>query len=224
MTEGIGLRNAELCNGTSVGGEPLRSRMDQTLAAGFTQALKESLTGIATRVTINAMSRGHQIERLFPELRAYARSISDRLDAAEDLVQDAVERALRHDDRPTELSDLRPWMFRIIRNLRYDELRKFRVRREYLAREKRLSNNARELSDPERDILFRLAFERLPPEKREVLFLVDVIGLKYAEAAEVMGVASGTVMSRLSRARQALRNAVDGTTDQGHAKAEGGAS
>ncbi len=153
------------------------------------------------------------IEMLLPELRAYARSLSISADAAEELVQDAVERALRADTRPEALSDLRPWMFRVIRNLHYDELRRARVRKEYITREKRLFSESGPIPDQARDVLVRLAFERMPAEKREVLFLVDVIGLKYAEAADVVGVAPGTIMSRISRARQALRAAVSGADD-----------
>lgn len=151
-----------------------------------------------------------QIEVLLPESRAYATAICASSDDAEDLVQDAIERALRTENRPTVLDELRPWMFRVIRNLHYDELRKRRVRREYLAAEKRLSDEAG-TSDAARDILIRLAFEKLPPDMREVLCLVDLMGLKYAEAAVVMNVANGTVMSRISRARKALLALVEGS-------------
>lgn len=151
-----------------------------------------------------------QLELLLPELRAYARSLGEQADAAEDLVQDAIERSLRSQNTPNALSVLRPWMFRVIRNLHHDELRKHRVRREYAATEKRLYADGGAAPDHARDVLIRLGYERLPPEKREVLFLVDIMGLKYSEAAEVMGVATGTIMSRLSRARQSLRIIVDG--------------
>jgi RNA polymerase sigma-70 factor (ECF subfamily) len=151
-----------------------------------------------------------QLEILLPELHAYARWICTHPDEPEDLVQTAIERALRSEDRPVKLKDLRPWMFRVIRNLHLDELRRRRVRMEYTVREKRLSNETGELRDMPRDILIRLAFEKLPAEKREILFLVDVVGLKYAEAANVIGVSHGTVMSRVSRARRALRDAVEG--------------
>lgn len=150
-----------------------------------------------------------QIEILLPELRAYAVAICSSRDDAEDLVQDAIERALRAESRPRVLDELRPWMFRVIRNLHYDELRKKRVRREYLAAERRLSDEAGS-SDTARDVLIRIAFEKMPPETREVLCLVDIMGLKYAEAAKVMDVPSGTVMSRISRARKALLAAVSG--------------
>lgn len=144
-----------------------------------------------------------RVEVLLPELRAYAIAICASRDDAEDLVQDAVERSLRATDRPDRLEALRPWMFRVIRNLHYDELRKRRVRREYSASEKRLSFMG-DGSDVARDVLIRLAFEKLPPETREILCLIDVMGLKYEEAATVIDVPTGTVMSRISRARKAL--------------------
>ncbi|CUH58844.1 RNA polymerase sigma factor CnrH [Thalassobacter stenotrophicus] len=155
-----------------------------------------------------------QIEVLLPEFRAYAIAICAYSDDAEELVQDAIERALRTENRPTVLDELRPWMFRVIRNLHYDDLRKRRVRREYLAAEKRLFNEAGP-SDVARDILIRMAFEKLPPDMREVLCLVDIMGLKYAEAANVMSVANGTIMSRISRARKALLALVEGTDARG---------
>ncbi len=151
------------------------------------------------------------LESLLPELHAYARAICQRQENAEDLVQDAIERAVRSENRPTIRSELRPWMFRVIRNLRYDELRKRRVRREYLAAEKRLLDVTDGQSDTARNVLVRLAYEKLKPEAREVLFLVDILGLKYAEAATVMDVPAGTIMSRISRARRALLAIVDDT-------------
>ncbi|MEO1138096.1 MAG: RNA polymerase sigma factor [Pseudomonadota bacterium] len=150
------------------------------------------------------------IETLLPELRAYAISICASRDNAEDLVHDAIERGLRADSRPARIEELRPWMFRVMRNLHFDELRKRRVRREYLAAERRLSKEAG-TSDAAKDVLIRMAFQKLPPETREVLCLVDIMGLKYAEAADVMNVPTGTVMSRISRARKALLALVEGT-------------
>lgn len=140
---------------------------------------------------------------LLPELKAYAGSLCGDPAEAEDLVQDAIERSLRASSAPAEMSQLRPWMFRVIRNLHYDELRKRRVRREYFASEKRLSNGPVGV-DVARDTLVRMAFERLPPAMREIVFLVDVMGLSYAEAATVIDVPHGTVMSRVSRARRTL--------------------
>ncbi len=154
-----------------------------------------------------------QIELLLPELRAYSRSICRSRDDAEDLVQDAIVRALRMDSRPSKLDEFRPWMFRVIRNLSIYELRKKRVRREYFQAQERLSGNMSSGADVARDTLLRMAFEKLPPQTREILFLVDIMGMKYSEAADVMGVPNGTVMSRISRARRALLVLVDGPVE-----------
>ncbi len=161
------------------------------------------------------MARRTLIEILYPEFRAYARSLCGDPDRAEDLLHDAVERALRADGRPARPEEMRPWMFRVIRNLHYDALRKRRVRREYMAAEKRLLTESGLGADHARDVLIRRAFARLRPEAREVLFLVDIMGLKYAEVAAVLDVPQGTVMSRVSRSRRALLALVEGDAGPG---------
>ena len=156
------------------------------------------------------MSRRRHIERLLPELKAYAYSISDRREDGDDLVQDAVARALRADSPPRRLGEFRPWMFRTIRHLNTDEFRKRRVRREYLERETRLSGEISDDPKHERDMHVRAAFATLSSEMREILTLIDILGLKYDEAARVIDVPRGTVMSRISRARRALRDRITG--------------
>ena len=162
------------------------------------------------------MASPTQIELLLPEFRAYSRSICATQDEAEDLVQDAIERALRADKCPNKLEQLRPWMFRVIRNLNIDELRKRRVRREYNQAQERLYDNIISHRDVARDTLLRIKFEELPSDAREILFLVDIMDMKYNEAADIIGVPVGTVMSRISRARKALLKLVDGSA---HAQA-----
>ena len=145
------------------------------------------------------------IVELRPELFAYARSVCDSHDEAEELVSDAIERVARSDAAPTDKHGLRLWTFRTIRNLSIDELRKRRVRREYSRGAARLYDaHPSSTSGHEEAVLVRMAFEKLSANEREVLFLVDIMGMKYAEAAEVMNVPPGTVMSRISRARRAL--------------------
>lgn len=160
------------------------------------------------------MARERLLLTLLPELRSYALSICRKGDEVDDLVQDAIERALQSGTRPRQLAALRPWMFRVIRNLHYDELRKTRVRREYSTREKRLSDVTAIQRGTESDIQMRMLFQRLPPETREILFLIDIMELKYREAAEVLDVPQGTIMSRISRARRALRDLVEGVRTQ----------
>ena len=146
-----------------------------------------------------------QLSRIRPQLVAYARAICGTTDEAEDLVQDAVERALKAPAPPSDIADLRPWMFRIIRNLHVDELRKIRVRTEYASHHKRLyGEETCEPNDPLQDLLVRQAFQALTPQHREVIFLVDIMGMRYLEAGQVLDIPEGTVMSRLSRARTAI--------------------
>lgn len=146
-----------------------------------------------------------QLSRIRPQLVAYARAICGTTDEAEDLVQDAVERALNAPAPPSGLGDLRPWMFRIIRNLHLDEIRKIRVRAEYASHHKRLyGEETCEPGDPLQDLLVRQAFQALTPQHREVIFLVDIMGMRYLEAGNVLDVPEGTVMSRVSRARKAI--------------------
>lgn len=157
------------------------------------------------------MSRRRHIERLLPELRAYAYSVSDRREDGDDLVQDAVARALRADAPPGRLGEFKFWMFRTIRNLNTDDLRKRRVRREYLERETRLSGETSADPAHERDMNVRAAFATLPREMREILTLIEILGLTYDEAARLLEIPRGTVMSRISRARGALRDRVAAT-------------
>jgi len=144
------------------------------------------------------------------DLFAFARSISDSLHEAEDLVSDAIERAARAENRPKDPGALRPWMFRIIRNLNVDELRKRRVRREYSVSATRFDGiSAWARNGIEDGILIREAFDKLEAKQREVLCLVDILGMTYKEAAAVMDVPAGTIMSGVSRARRALLSRMD---------------
>lgn len=161
------------------------------------------------------------IEVLLPELRAYALSLSKNRHDSEDLVQDAVERALRSKNCPKPIKELRPWLFRIIRNLHVDEARKNQVRREYSSTQSRLSIDLTQSQDHAEGVAVRMTFATLPAPMREVLFLVDVMGMKYAEAAEIMDVPHGTVMSRVSRARRALIKAMEADPDQGERDTKG---
>ncbi len=159
------------------------------------------------------------ITQLLPDLRAYARTLADSAQDAEDLVGDAIERTIRSDRYPRELDRLRPWMFRTIRNLAFDELRKRRVRREYAQALTRLEGaGAAPGLSVEDSALLRRAYEMLNGREREILFLVDVMGFSYTEAASVLEVPKGTVMSRVSRARRALLQRVDPQPTAGSAK------
>ena len=154
---------------------------------------------------MSAVRRG--LESLIPALRRFARALARDAETADDLVQDTLVRALRG-EHLFHGGDLRTWTFTILLNLD-------RNRRRGLARRPILAviedvdpagppGNDGTGSDIERGLVL------LPPEQREVLLLVALEGLSYREAAEVQGVPIGTVMSRLSRARTALRTHLEG--------------
>jgi RNA polymerase sigma-70 factor (ECF subfamily) len=141
-----------------------------------------------------------------PRLRRYAISLSRMADIADDLVQSACERALATAATPNDALSFDAWMFRIVRNLWYDRLRRQRVRGQEVDVTVRDDLVAVEdESVPERRMLLRKAGEaidRLPEEQRELILLVCVEGLSYRDAADVLDLPIGTVMSRLARARR----------------------
>jgi RNA polymerase sigma-70 factor, ECF subfamily len=146
-----------------------------------------------------------KITGLLPDLKTYATALSKDLDKAEDLVQEAVKRALTAKKVPEDLGEVKPWMFRIIRNIHIDNVRKEKTHREYSADPARLSEESG-VKQPRviEEILLRQALIDITEMDREIIYLIDVLGLKYSEAAVVLGVAIGTVMSRISRARRSL--------------------
>jgi RNA polymerase sigma-70 factor (ECF subfamily) len=156
------------------------------------------------------MALHERLLRIRPQLLAYARAICDEAHEADDLVQEALVRALSSEGAPASAAELRFWMFRIIRNLHVDNRRKSQVRAEYSAGQERLLNEDPATGgDPLAGILIRQVLESLSSDHREVVFLVDIMGMRYAEAARVLDVAEGTVMSRLSRARRAMIERMD---------------
>ncbi|RYH06556.1 RNA polymerase sigma factor [Tropicimonas sp. IMCC6043] len=138
-------------------------------------------------------------------LRAFAMSLTRNSAAAEDLVQDTVLKAWTKMDGFEEGSNMRAWLFTILRNTFYSDRRKAAREAEdadgvlagQLA-EKPAHDGRLQLAD------FRAAFDRLPPEQREVLTLVGALQYSYEEAAQMCGVKVGTVKSRLNRGREAL--------------------
>jgi RNA polymerase sigma-70 factor (ECF subfamily) len=154
---------------------------------------------------MTAVRRG--IEPLIPALRRFARALSSDSDTADDLVQDTLVRALRA-EHLFHGGDLRTWMFTILLNLDRNRRRGL-SRRPVLAAIEEVDPPGEPGSDgTARDIERGLAL--LPAEQREVLLLVALEGMSYREAADVQGVPIGTVMSRLSRARNTLRTHIDG--------------
>ena len=139
------------------------------------------------------------------DLRAFAMSLARNHAAADDLVQDTIVKAWSNFDKFTLGTDLRAWLFTILRNTFFSSRRK--VKREvpdpdgiYAANLSVLPQHDGKLAFSE----FLLAFNQLSAEHREVLILVGANGYSYDEAAAMMGVAAGTAKSRASRARTRL--------------------
>lgn len=151
-----------------------------------------------------------QLLEALPRLRRYARSLLFDASAADDLVQTTVERALIHWSRFDPVRDMAVWLLAIAHNAWLDQWRRD-ARVDVVAPEHFESIAA--LGGGESDHALRLdllaALRKLGHEHREVVLLVGVEQLTYAEAAEVLRVPVGTVMSRLSRARAALRGHLD---------------
>lgn len=153
-------------------------------------------------------ARPDLIEHL-PRLRRYARALTGDLNRADDLVQDTLERALAKLDLWQPGSDLRAWLFTLMHNLFVNQIRIKRPQETVMeeALDEPVSGGQMEALAA-RDIHAALA--RLPEEQREVLLLVGLEQFGYAEAAQVLGVPAGTVMSRLSRARERMRQMLAG--------------
>lgn len=160
------------------------------------------------------MSDGEPIQdailEVIPNLRAFARSLTNRPDRADDLVQETLVKALKNIDKFEQGTNLRAWLFTILRNTYYSELRK----------------RSREVEDADGSLVAQLVsreeqtghlemrdfmrvFSELPSSQREALTLVGASGFSYEEAAEICGCAVGTIKSRINRARATLAEKLD---------------
>jgi len=156
------------------------------------------------------MGGGTELIQHIPRLRRYARALTGDASRADDLVQDTLERALSKLDLWRPGSDLRAWLFTLMHNLFVNQVRGAANR----------SMQALDTMDEipvEGSQLTALAvwdigkaLACLPAEQREVILLVGLEQFGYAEAARILGVPQGTVMSRLSRGRERLRQILEG--------------
>jgi RNA polymerase sigma-70 factor (ECF subfamily) len=145
------------------------------------------------------------ITQQIPRLRRYARALTGDRAAADDLVQDTLERALSRFHLWRRGSDMRAWLFTIMHNIFVNQARsRMRYPHEPLDEPTADGLQYREPDWSElRDIGDALA--QLPVEQRTVVLLVGLEQFTYDEAARVLNVPIGTVMSRLSRARERMR-------------------
>ncbi|WP_298673028.1 sigma-70 family RNA polymerase sigma factor [uncultured Sphingomonas sp.] len=165
-----------------------------------------------------------QLARVIPHLRAFGRSLSGNRDLADDLVQETLLKAWAARKRFQAGTNMRAWTFIILRNLYLSQMRRARFKGEWddLVADRLLAAPAGqdkhvELADMQRALM------HLPQPQREALILVGAGGFAYEEAADICGVAVGTIKSRVARGRvalEALMNGKDMTPRTGH-KSEG---
>lgn len=154
---------------------------------------------------------------LVPQLRAFARSLCRDATRADDLVQETLVRALSSLGQFTPGTNLKAWLFTIVRNEYYTYLRRGRF--------ETLDDRAGALPEPsvppehEGELQLRdlnRALGQLPPDQREALILVTASGFSYEEAAAICGCAVGTIKSRVGRAREQLLRLLDGAPPRNH--------
>lgn len=156
---------------------------------------------------------------LLPRLRRFAYGLTGSLEDGDDLAQAACEKALRSLDQFTPGTRLDSWMYRIAQNLWIDRRRSQQAQREQsvapadmehlaVADAAREMDRRLDLADVRREVAL------LPEDQRAVLLLVSVEGFGYRQAAEILEIPIGTVMSRLARARLALGRALAGGTTE----------
>lgn len=159
-----------------------------------------------------------QLRQLIPRLRRFARSLGGDAAASDDLVQSSLERALRAWSSRRNHDALQPWLFSILYRQFVDDRR--RARRWQRVLEVVGVTHEHHAPSAERVNEGRAAlavFAELADEQRAILLLVSVEGFSYREVADTLGVPIGTVMSRLSRAREKLRTLSEGKLSGGRA-------
>lgn len=151
-----------------------------------------------------------QVIALLPRLRRYARALlRGDIEAAEDLVQDCVERALVKSDYWRRGTDLRAWLFTIMHNLYVNYVQRKDNGPQFVDIDTEPVEQS--TAGPEQYIFLaelQAALDELPPDQHEIILLVALEGLRYHEVAQILGIPEGTVMSRLARARQRMRERV----------------
>jgi RNA polymerase sigma-70 factor, ECF subfamily len=165
---------------------------------------------MACEVTQTLSTWREDVVALIPALRAFAWSLSHNASDADDLVQEALTKAWAHRDRFEPGTNLRAWMFTILRNTYYTSLA--RRRREVSDESGKYA--ATLTAPPTQDWSVELknleaTLQQLPAEHREALILVGAAGMTYEEVAEICGCALGTIKSRVNRARAKLIRLLD---------------
>ena len=151
---------------------------------------------------------GNQLLALLPRLRRFARTLTGSLEEGDDLLQSACERALQRAEQFTPGTRFDSWMYRIVQSIWIDRVRHLKHRERGVDPAELVdfpgTDGTRDVEDKIALAQTRRAIAKLPEELRAVLVLVSVEEMAYREAAEILGIPIGTVMSRLARARLTL--------------------
>ncbi len=158
---------------------------------------------------------------LVPQMHTFARSLCRDGVKADDLVQEALARALANIERFRPGTNLKAWLFTIVRNEHYSQLRRRKF--EAVGVDTDLLPEPSVPPDHDGDLELRdlnRALGKLSPGQRTALILVSASGFSYEEAARICGCAVGTIKSRVARARDTLLAILDGRTPQQAAREE----
>ena len=145
-----------------------------------------------------------------PRLRRYARALAGNRDDADDLVQDTLERAWAKSALWRGVADMRGWLFGIMHNLHVDGVRRPRLATQSLDDDTPEVAIAPTQGERLAVLDLQAALNLLPIEQKEIVLLVALEDMAYADVAKALGIPIGTVMSRLSRGRERLRALMDG--------------
>lgn len=147
-----------------------------------------------------------------PRLRRYARALLRDRDQADDLVQDCLERALSRLDNWRSGENPRRWLFTIMHHLFIDQMRQSRRRAETIVSAPEAAERVAEPASQIETVASREvmdALQAINADRRAALLMVSVEGFSYAEAANILGVPAGTLMSRIARGREELKALLD---------------
>lgn len=153
------------------------------------------------------LERIDEMVTYIPHLRRYAHALTQNTPAADDLVQDCLQRAMERVDQFQPGTNLRAWLFTIMHSIFVNQWRRRMRRGTEVGLEEWSEGNHCEPGQESRIAILEIqtALSALPKDSQAILLLVGVEGFSYQEASEVLGVPLGTVRSRLSRAREMLR-------------------
>ena len=151
-------------------------------------------------------------ERYHRVLFSFFYNMSRNMEQSEDLVQNVFVRILKYRHRFEGTGDFKAWMFHIAKNVHYDQFRKKRVRptenvtdwQDQLADQNPIGSQ--QLIEKERMKLLQEALKKLEPDKREIIIMSKLEGLRYQEIAEILGTTEGNIKVKVFRAIKALKN------------------